>query len=189
MRIDDEIKGSFSSEYHRALVNLQYTHSHIVNNLSNILAEHNVTRQQYNVLRILRGQYPNPAPVSLIKDRMLDKMSDASRIVDRLKKKGLIIKEVRQQDRRAADILISDERIPWSGHSGRFAVGEVYEQIKNATMSLVFVNTRSQAEVLFQELWTANEDGLAIALHHGSLAKEQRRKVEAARLECCSSCF
>ncbi|MEL6725689.1 MAG: DEAD/DEAH box helicase, partial [Pseudomonadota bacterium] len=78
------------------------------------------------------------------------------------------------------DILISDERIPWSGHSGRFAVGEVYEQIKAARMSLVFVNTRSQAEVLFQELWTANEDGLAIALHHGSLAKEQRRKVEAA---------
>ena len=78
------------------------------------------------------------------------------------------------------DILISDERIPWSGHSGRFAVGEVYEQIKAAHMSLIFVNTRSQAEVLFQELWTANEDGLAIALHHGSLAKEQRRKVETA---------
>lgn len=78
------------------------------------------------------------------------------------------------------DILISDERIPWSGHSGRFAVGEVYEQIKSAKMSLIFVNTRSQAELMFQELWAANEDGLAIALHHGSLAKEQRRKVEAA---------
>lgn len=78
------------------------------------------------------------------------------------------------------DILISDERIPWSGHSGRFAVGEVYEQIKAARMSLVFVNTRSQAELMFQELWNANEDGLPIALHHGSLAKEQRRKVEAA---------
>ena len=78
------------------------------------------------------------------------------------------------------DILISDERIPWSGHSGRFAVGEVYAQIKQARMSLVFVNTRSQAELLFQELWNVNEDGLPIALHHGSLAKEQRRKVEAA---------
>ena len=78
------------------------------------------------------------------------------------------------------DILISDERIPWSGHSGRFAVGEVYEQIKNAKMSLIFVNTRSQAELLFQELWRINEDGLPIALHHGSLAKEQRRKVETA---------
>ncbi len=81
------------------------------------------------------------------------------------------------------DILISDERIPWSGHSGRFAVGEVYEQIKDSKMCLVFVNTRSQAELLFQELWRVNEDGLPIALHHGSLAKEQRRKVEAAMAE------
>ncbi|MBU1287895.1 MAG: ligase-associated DNA damage response DEXH box helicase [Alphaproteobacteria bacterium] len=78
------------------------------------------------------------------------------------------------------DILVSRERIPWSGHSGRFAVPEVYEAIKSAKMALVFVNTRSQAEFMFQELWRANEDGLPIALHHGSLAKEQRVRVEAA---------
>ena len=78
------------------------------------------------------------------------------------------------------DILVSRERIPWSGHSGRFAIPEVYEAIKAAEMALVFVNTRSQAELLFQELWRANEDALPIALHHGSLAVEQRRKVEAA---------
>ncbi|MDJ0920481.1 MAG: ligase-associated DNA damage response DEXH box helicase [Henriciella sp.] len=78
------------------------------------------------------------------------------------------------------DLLVSRERIPWSGHSGRFAVPEVYERIKQAKMALVFVNTRAQAELLFQELWRINEDTLAIALHHGSLAKEQRRKVEAA---------
>jgi ATP-dependent Lhr-like helicase len=78
------------------------------------------------------------------------------------------------------DILDSKERIPWSGHSGRFAVPEVYDAIKAAQMSLVFVNTRAQAELMFQELWRANEDGLPIALHHGSLAKDQRRKVEAA---------
>jgi len=78
------------------------------------------------------------------------------------------------------DILISRERIPWSGHSGRFAVSEVYEAIKASKMTLVFVNTRSQAEVLFQELWNANEDGLPIALHHGSLVREQRQRVEAA---------
>lgn len=78
------------------------------------------------------------------------------------------------------DILISRERIPWSGHSGRFAVREVYEAIREAQMSLVFVNTRSQAELLFQELWNANEDNLPIALHHGSLARDQRQRVEAA---------
>ena len=78
------------------------------------------------------------------------------------------------------DILISRERIPWSGHSGRFAIPEVYEAINTAHMALVFVNTRAQAEILFQELWNINELNLPIALHHGSLAREQRVKVEAA---------
>ncbi len=77
-------------------------------------------------------------------------------------------------------ILVSKARIPWAGHSGRFAVGEVYDAIRGATMALVFVNTRSQAELLFQELWRVNEDALPIALHHGSLAREQRQRVEAA---------
>lgn len=85
----------------------------------------------------------------------------------------------------SADISIMDsrERIPWSGHSGRFAGLEIYEAIKQATLALVFVNTRSQAELMFQELWHLNEDNLAIGLHHGSLAKEQRRKVERAMTE------
>ncbi len=82
--------------------------------------------------------------------------------------------------RAEVDILVSRERIPWSGHSGRFAIPEVYEAIRQAATALVFVNTRSQAELLFQELWRANEDHLAIALHHGSLSREQRRRVEAA---------
>jgi ATP-dependent helicase Lhr and Lhr-like helicase len=77
-------------------------------------------------------------------------------------------------------ILDSVERVPWSGHSARYAIPEVYEDIRRAKMSLLFVNTRSQAELLFQELWNANEDHLPIALHHGSLDVMQRRKVEAA---------
>jgi ATP-dependent Lhr-like helicase len=77
-------------------------------------------------------------------------------------------------------ILQSRERVPWSGHSARYAIPEVYVEIRKAKLALIFVNTRSQAEMLFQELWHANEDGLAIALHHGSLDVAQRRKVEAA---------
>ena len=77
-------------------------------------------------------------------------------------------------------ILDSVERVPWSGHSARYSIPEVYEDIKKAKMALLFVNTRSQAELLFQELWNANEDHLPIALHHGSLDVAQRRKVEAA---------
>lgn len=77
-------------------------------------------------------------------------------------------------------ILSSVERVPWSGHSSIYAIPEVYEEIKKAKMTLVFVNTRSQAEAVFQALWEANDDNLPIALHHGSLDVGQRRKVEAA---------
>ncbi|MDB5447874.1 MAG: ATP-dependent helicase, family [Phenylobacterium sp.] len=78
------------------------------------------------------------------------------------------------------DILLSEGRVPWAGHTAQHAMAEVYEVIKKARTALVFVNTRFQAEFAFQELWRLNEDSLPIALHHGSLAAEQRRKVEAA---------
>jgi ATP-dependent helicase Lhr and Lhr-like helicase len=80
----------------------------------------------------------------------------------------------------ALSILESDERVPWSGHSCRYATADIYAAIKQHRMTLIFVNTRSQAEIMFQELWEANEDGLPIALHHGSLDVATRRKVEAA---------
>ena len=74
----------------------------------------------------------------------------------------------------------TEVRIPWSGHSARHAMPAVYDAIKRHKTTLVFVNTRSQAELIFQELWRLNDDNLPIALHHGSLSAEQRRKVEAA---------
>ncbi len=78
------------------------------------------------------------------------------------------------------EILTTRERLPWSGHMAAHAVPEIYERIKGAGTTLVFVNTRAQAEIVFQELWRLNEEALPIALHHGSLAVEQRRKVESA---------
>ena len=77
-------------------------------------------------------------------------------------------------------IMETDEPLPWSGHSARYAVPGIYAAVKAHRLSLLFVNTRSQAEILFHELWQANEDSLPIALHHGSLDVAQRRKVEAA---------
>jgi ATP-dependent Lhr-like helicase len=77
-------------------------------------------------------------------------------------------------------ILDSEERIPWSGHSSKYAVADIYEIVKRHRMALLFVNVRSQAELIFQELWRINEDRLPIALHHGSLDAGQRRRVEAA---------
>ncbi len=77
-------------------------------------------------------------------------------------------------------ILETDEPLPWAGHSARYAMPEIYEAIKRARLALVFVNTRSQAELVFQALWRVNDDALPIALHHGSLDAAQRKKVEAA---------
>ncbi|MDR3494636.1 MAG: ligase-associated DNA damage response DEXH box helicase [Ancalomicrobiaceae bacterium] len=77
-------------------------------------------------------------------------------------------------------ILASEERIPWAGHSARYAYGDLYQALTRAKLTLIFVNTRSQAEMLFQELWSINDNNLKIALHHGSLDVAQRRKVEAA---------
>jgi len=78
------------------------------------------------------------------------------------------------------NVLLSEGGVPWAGHTAQHAMPEVYEAIKKARIALVFVNTRFQAEFAFQELWRLNEDSLPIALHHGSLSAEQRRKVEAA---------
>ncbi|SDF23145.1 ligase-associated DNA damage response DEXH box helicase [Thalassobaculum litoreum] len=72
-----------------------------------------------------------------------------------------------------------EDRLPWSGHMGLYAIDRIYAAIQAHRTTLVFVNTRAQAELIFQALWHANEDHLPIALHHGSLAAEQRRKVEA----------
>lgn len=77
-------------------------------------------------------------------------------------------------------ILETEQRLPWAGHSANYAHAELYETIKRHRTTLLFVNTRSQAELLFQGLWAVNEELLPIALHHGSLSVEQRRKVETA---------
>ncbi len=78
------------------------------------------------------------------------------------------------------EIVEAEEGVPWSGHSAKYAIGRIYAAIGAHKLSLVFVNTRSQAELLFQELWRVNDESYPIALHHGSLDAHQRRKVEAA---------
>jgi ATP-dependent Lhr-like helicase len=77
-------------------------------------------------------------------------------------------------------MLPEDERIPWSGHSGRWAAAQVMKEIERHRTTLVFCNTRSLAELIFQDLWAVNEQTLPIGIHHGSLAVEARRKVENA---------
>ena len=78
------------------------------------------------------------------------------------------------------DILLPEGRVPWSGHSGRYAAKQVMAEIETHRTTLVFCNTRSLAELIFQDLWAENAQTLPIGIHHGSLSREARRKVEAA---------
>ena len=82
-------------------------------------------------------------------------------------------------------ILETDDHVPWAGHSAVYALPGIYDAIKRHGTTLIFVNTRSQAERLFQDLWMANDDNLPIALHHGSLDVGKRRKVEQAMASQC----
>ncbi|MCX6174660.1 MAG: MarR family transcriptional regulator [Ignavibacteriales bacterium] len=110
MKLEQEIKQpKFRNEYHKLAVNVLYTNGWLVNLYSNLFSKHDITSNQYNILRILRGQYPNPATVNLLKERMLDKMSDASRLVERLRIKGFVKRDLSSKDRRCVDIIITEK--------------------------------------------------------------------------------
>lgn len=110
MRLEDEIKTrQFRNQRQKLLLNIIYTEGWMMSRQLTVLQRYDITSQQYNILRILRGQFPHPCNVALLKDRMLDKQSDVSRLVDRLVKKGLIERTVSPQDRRNLDILISEK--------------------------------------------------------------------------------
>jgi len=108
MKIEDEIQSKFRNEKHKAMVNLQFTELAISNKLGEVFKKYNISLQQFNVLRILRGQYPNSASIGLIKERMMDKNSDVSRIIDRLKRKKLVARKECKFDRRQKDVTISE---------------------------------------------------------------------------------
>ncbi len=109
MTIEDELKGRFRNDYHKGLINLTYTAKQLSYEFFQSLKAHNITEQQYNVLRILRG-FRSEAPlcIGFIKDRMLDKDSDVSRIVDRLYDKQLISRKENPDDRRLKTIEITE---------------------------------------------------------------------------------
>lgn len=108
MELEKEIKQKkFQSDYHKAAVNIIYTGSWLNGKNAKFFKSHGISPQQYNILRILRGQFPSPATVNLLIERMLDKMSNASRLVDKLTDKGLVSRKTCKKDRRACDIFIT----------------------------------------------------------------------------------
>lgn len=109
-RIEDAIKqDKFKNEFSKSIVNLLYTSNQLQQLQQELFKPHHLTGPQYNILRILRGQYPGTATVNLLIERMLDKSSNASRIVDRLEAKGLVTRKQCKDDRRAVDVQITDE--------------------------------------------------------------------------------
>lgn len=113
MGLANEIKQTrpFSSKKEEVMVNIMYTNNWIGLNHNKVFKKYDITSQQYNVLRILNGQYPNPITINEIIDRMLDKMSNASRLVDKLLLKGLVTRDLRSTNRRACDVIITEDGI------------------------------------------------------------------------------
>lgn len=111
MSIETDIKQAtpFKTPYHRLMVNLIYTGNWVADSQMRMLKPFGLTLQQYNVLRILRGQYPDPVKVSDITERMLDKMSNASRLVDKLVAKKFVQRTECPSDRRAVDVVITEQ--------------------------------------------------------------------------------
>ena len=110
MSIEKDIQQTrFANSRHKALINILYTYGWALERIKKILADHGITHQQFNILRILRGSYPKPLSTLQIRERMLDKMSDTSRIVDRLIAKGLAEKTTSAKDHRLVDVLITEK--------------------------------------------------------------------------------
>lgn len=110
MKIEDEIKQKrFNSQFQKAVLNVKVTASWVSGMVNSKLKPYGISQEQYNVLRILRGQYPKPSTLGLITERMVDKMSNATRLVEKLRKSELVTREVCPTNRRKVDILITEK--------------------------------------------------------------------------------
>lgn len=108
MELEKEIvQSKFKNERHKAVINVMYTANWLGAIHASFLKPYKLTPQQFNILRILRGQHPNPASIRLLTERMLDKMSNASRLVEKLRQKELLERNVCEDDRRQVNVIIS----------------------------------------------------------------------------------
>lgn len=143
MKIEDAIKQKkFKSDFEKMIVNIIYTSRWIEYEQSSLFKKYEITQPQYNLLRILKGQYPKAASVNLLIDRMLDKNSNASRIVETLRKKGFVERRECQDDRRKVDVIISDLGI---------------ERLEEATKELDKLHAKQKESLSKQEIETLNE--------------------------------
>jgi DNA-binding MarR family transcriptional regulator len=140
MRIEDEIKQSrFKNANEKAVINILFTNNWLNRQLHRFYSLYDISSQQFNVLRILRGLNNKPASISLLNERMLDKMSNVSRLVDKLILKGLVNRQVCETDRRQVDVIITAK--------GLEIVNEISEKLDAEIQNLVNI-TEDEAEVL-----------------------------------------
>ena len=112
MTIEEQIKQNhFESEAEKAIVNIAFTQSYLNGRMTRMFKPFKVSQQQFNVMRILKGQHPKPVSINDITDRMIDKMSNASRLVEKLRLKGLVDRKVSKVDRRQADVYLTEHGI------------------------------------------------------------------------------
>jgi MarR family 2-MHQ and catechol resistance regulon transcriptional repressor len=110
MGIDKDIQQyNFKSSRQKAMINLLYSYGWVLERIKDFLSKEDITHQQFNILRILRGSLPHPLSTLQIRERMLDRMSDTSRIVDRLVAKELVKKTTCEKDKRLVDVIITDK--------------------------------------------------------------------------------
>lgn len=140
MKLEEAIKQpKFNSEFHKLGVNILYTSSWLSLQRQALFKKHNMSAQQFNILRILRGQYPNAATVNLLIERMIDKNSNASRIVEKLRTKNLVERHTCEKDRRRVDVRITEK--------GLNVVGLISEEMKENEL-LAGNLTQSEAKLM-----------------------------------------
>ena len=140
MKIEDAIQQKeFKDPYNKLVVNLLYTHSYLVTAQNTLFKPHEISPVQYNVLRILRGQNGVPTTVSSIQDRMLNKMSNASRLVEKLKTKGLVKRDECPNDRRQVDVMITEK--------GLELLSVLQTQVENGNKSFVHLSLEEVNEL------------------------------------------
>lgn len=141
MRLEDEIvQKSFKDEFHKLAINLQFTAAHYRNEFRGRLKPYGISPEQFNILRILRGQHPGAASAKLVAERMIDKSSNVSRLVEKLRLKGLVKRSACDEDRRAVDLEITAK--------GLEVLLQIDEDMKTEHISLIDTLTKAEAKQL-----------------------------------------
>lgn len=132
MRIEDEIKQThFKTEYQKLNINLLFTANWLNQKATKILRPYKISQQQFNILRILRGRHPEPATVKLLSERMLDRMSNASRLVEKLRQKGYIERISCTDDRRRVSITITDLGLQVVNEASEILESQMQDQLSS----------------------------------------------------------